>query len=197
MYQAETLPAWIRGFVIGSYQLAITIGLLLASLVNYGTQNRNDSGSYRIPLGIQFAWSIILCGGLFFLPETPRFLVKKGKDAQAMRSLVTLRRLPIDHPALISEFEEIQGNWEYERSLGKASYIDCFRGNVGKRTITGITLQSLQQLVGVNFIVCVTIGNGDYVRPPLTRPYFLSSTTEPATSPAAHRPAFRTPLSFK
>lgn len=56
MYQAETLPAWIRGFVIGSYQLCITIGLLLASLVNYATQNRADSGSYRIPLAIQFAW---------------------------------------------------------------------------------------------------------------------------------------------
>lgn len=63
MYQAESLPKWIRGFVIGSYQLAITIGLLLASLVNYGTENRDDSGSYRIPLAIQFAWSIILCVG--------------------------------------------------------------------------------------------------------------------------------------
>lgn len=44
MFQAETLPKWIRGFVIGSYQLCITIGLLLAALVNYGTQNRNDTG---------------------------------------------------------------------------------------------------------------------------------------------------------
>lgn len=65
MYQAESLPKWIRGFVIGSYQLAITIGLLLASLVNYGTENRDDSGSYRIPLAIQFAWSIILCVGKY------------------------------------------------------------------------------------------------------------------------------------
>lgn len=56
MYQSETLPAWIRGLVVGSYQLCITIGLLLASLVNYGTRDRDDSGSYRIPLGIQFAW---------------------------------------------------------------------------------------------------------------------------------------------
>ena len=56
MYQAETLPAWIRGFIIGSYQLCITIGLLIAALVNFGTEDRNDSGSYRIPLAIQFAW---------------------------------------------------------------------------------------------------------------------------------------------
>jgi len=58
MYQAETLPAWIRGLVIGSYQLCITLGLLLASLVNYATQNRTDSGSYRIPLAVQFAWYV-------------------------------------------------------------------------------------------------------------------------------------------
>ncbi|KAI7082643.1 putative transporter [Hortaea werneckii] len=152
MYQAESLPKWIRGFVIGSYQLAITIGLLLASLVNYGTENRDDSGSYRIPLAIQFAWSIILCVGMFILPETPRFLIKVGKEQQAIRSLQFLRRLPADHPGLVGEFEEIQGNWEYEKSLGNASYIECFQGNLGKRTITGIVLQSLQQLVGVNFI---------------------------------------------
>lgn len=60
MYQSETLPKWIRGFVVGCYQLCITIGLLLASLINYATQNRNDSGAYRIPLAVQFAWSLIL-----------------------------------------------------------------------------------------------------------------------------------------
>lgn len=83
------------------------------------------------------------------LPETPRFLVKKGKDDKAIKSLTFLRRLPADHPALIQEFDEIKGSWEYEQSLGKASYPECFKGNIGKRTITGIALQSLQQLVGV------------------------------------------------
>jgi len=153
MFQSETLPKWIRGAVVGSYQLCITIGLLLASLVNYATQHRNDSGSYRIPLGIQFAWAIILCTGMFLLPETPRWLVSKGRDAQATRSLVRLRRLPADSPYIIAEIEEIKGNYEYEKSLGSASYLECFKGTIGKRTITGITLQSLQQLVGINFIV--------------------------------------------
>ncbi|KAF2166670.1 hypothetical protein M409DRAFT_66640 [Zasmidium cellare ATCC 36951] len=152
MFQSETLPKWIRGFIVGSYQLAITLGLFIAALVNYGTENRSDSSAYRIPLGIQFAWAFILCGGLAFLPETPRYLVKCGKDSKAIQSLTKLRRLPADHPAIRAEFEEIQGNYEYEKSLGSASYLDCFRGNVGKRTLTGIGLQCLQQLVGVNFI---------------------------------------------
>ena len=96
---------------------------------------------------------------MFILPETPRFLIKVGKEQQAIKSLQFLRRLPADHPGLVGEFEEIQGNWEYEKSLGKASYIECFQGNLGKRTITGIVLQSLQQLVGVNFIVSANGSN--------------------------------------
>ena len=68
--------------VVGAYQLAITIGLFLAAIVNNSTQNRNDSGSYRIPIAIQFAWSIIIVVGLIFLPETPRFLIKQDKLEQ-------------------------------------------------------------------------------------------------------------------
>lgn len=44
MYQSETLPKWIRGAVVGCYQLCITIGLFLAAIVNWATQNRTDSG---------------------------------------------------------------------------------------------------------------------------------------------------------
>ncbi|KAJ5100118.1 general substrate transporter [Penicillium argentinense] len=153
MYQSETLPKWIRGAVVGCYQFCITIGLFLAAIVNWATQHRNDSGSYRIPLAIQFAWAIILAGGLVFLPETPRFLIKKGDEARALKSLVFLRRLNPDDPDIISELAELKSNWEYEQSLGSASYIECFKGTTGKRTITGIILQSLQQLVGINFII--------------------------------------------
>jgi SP family sugar:H+ symporter-like MFS transporter len=63
MYQSETSPKWIRGTVVGAYQLAITIGLLLAAIVNNSTKNRNDTGSYRIPIAIQFLWSLILVFG--------------------------------------------------------------------------------------------------------------------------------------
>ena len=63
MYQSETSPKWIRGTVVGAYQLAITIGLLLAAIVNNSTKNRNDTGSYRIPIAVQFLWSLILVFG--------------------------------------------------------------------------------------------------------------------------------------
>ena len=63
MYQSECSPKWIRGTIVGAYQLAITIGLFLAAIVNNSTKDRNDSGSYRIPVAVQFAWSLILVVG--------------------------------------------------------------------------------------------------------------------------------------
>jgi SP family sugar:H+ symporter-like MFS transporter len=89
---------------------------------------------------------LILIGGMLLLPETPRFLIKQGKTEKAARALSKLRRLPGDHEAILEELAEVQANHEYELSLGNASYIDCFKGNVGKRLLTGCGLQALQQV---------------------------------------------------
>lgn len=152
LYQSETAPKWIRGAIVGAYQWAITIGLLLAAIVNNATGGRNDTGSYRIPIAVQFAWSLILFGGMFILPETPRYLVRAGKLDKAHRSLARIRRLAPDHPAIIHEVQEVKANHEFESSLGTASYIDCFKPPILKRQFTGMALQALQQLTGINFI---------------------------------------------
>ena len=154
LYQSETSPKWIRGAVVGAYQLAITIGLLIAAIVDNATANRDDTGSYRIPIAVQFLWAIILVSGMLFLPETPRYCIKKGQNDKAARCLARLRRLDIDHPALVEELAEIRANHEYELSLGKSSYLDLFKseGSLSKRLATGCLLQALQQLTGVNFV---------------------------------------------
>lgn len=95
---------------------------------------------------------MLIASRLFFLPETPRYLIKMDKYEQAAKSLAKLRRLPADHPAIVEELNEIQANHMYEMSLGQASYIECFKGTLGKRLLTGCALQALQQLTGVNFI---------------------------------------------
>ena len=69
MYQSECSPKWIRGAVVSAYQWAITIGLLLASVVNNATQNRDNHSAYRIPIAIQFVWAAVLAFGMFWLPE--------------------------------------------------------------------------------------------------------------------------------
>ncbi|THW36874.1 general substrate transporter [Aureobasidium pullulans] len=175
LYQSETSPKWIRGAIVGAYQLSITIGLLLAAVADNATKDRNDTGSYRIPIAIQFAWGLILVGGVSFLPETPRFLVKVGKEAEAAKSLSRLRRLPIDNPSLVEELAEITANHEYETSLGKATYLDCFKGNLGKRLATGCLLQALQQLTGVNFIFY--FGISFFTNSGIDKPFVISMIT--------------------
>lgn len=148
LYQSETAPKWIRGVIVGAYQWAITIGLLLAAVVNNATAKRNDSGSYRIPIAVQLAWSLVLFGGMLVLPETPRYLIKKDKLEQAAKALGKIRRLPVDDPALRTELAEIQAIHNYEMTQDSGSYLDCFKSPVRKRQLTGMALQGLQQLTG-------------------------------------------------
>lgn len=81
---------------MAGYQFCITIGILLANSVVYATQNRNDTGSYRIPIAVQFLWALILGTGLFFLPESPRYFVRKGKLESAAKALASVRGQPIE-----------------------------------------------------------------------------------------------------
>lgn len=152
LYQSETAPKWIRGTIVGTYQLAITFGLLLAAIVDNSTGGRNDSGSYRIPVAVQFAWGIIMIVGMAILPESPRYLIKVGRYEKAAKALSRLRRLDSSHPTLVAELAEVRANHEYELSLGSSSYGETVKGTIGKRLLTGCMLQALQQLSGVNFI---------------------------------------------
>lgn len=69
MYLSECSPKWIRGAVVSGYQWAITIGLLLASVINNATQHRDDHSSWRIPTAVQLVWAFILSAGMLYLPE--------------------------------------------------------------------------------------------------------------------------------
>nr|CAD1814654.1 monosaccharide transporters [uncultured fungus] len=155
MYQSKCAPKSLRGAIVGLYQLAITIGALLAAIVLNATQHRPNHSSWRTPIAVQFAWAAILSGGMLLLPESPRFLLKKGRVDSGKKSLSRLMTMPVDSPEVEGEYEEIMAALEADRKLGSGSYIDCFRNNEGKnglRTWTGILLQGWQQLTGINFI---------------------------------------------
>ena len=103
----------------------------------YATQNRDDTGSYRIPIGIQFLWAFILAVGLFILPESPRYYVKKGKLERAAKALSSVRGQPIDSDYIQDELAEIIANHEYEmqvipQTTWIGSWANCFRGSIFK-----------------------------------------------------------------
>lgn len=187
LYQSEMAPKWIRGTLVCAYQLSITMGLLSASIVNIITSKLRDSSAYRIPLGLQLIPALILTAGLLILPETPRFLVKKGKNEAAGLSLSRLRRLDITHPALIEELQEIIANHQYELTLGPSTYRDAFLGSphLGRRTFTGCGLQMLQQLTGINFIMyySTTFFNGVGVNSPYTKSMIINVINVVSTLP--------------
>jgi SP family sugar:H+ symporter-like MFS transporter len=112
---------------------------------------------------------------MIILPETPRYLIRSGKPEKAARSLAKLRRLPIDHAAIHEELGEITANHEYELSLGRPTYLDCFRGGIGKRVATGCLLQGLQQLTGINFIFYY--GTQYFKNSGITNPFVISMIT--------------------
>jgi MFS family permease len=93
---SEIAPRKVRGAVVAGYQFCITIGILLANCVVYATQARKDTGSYRIPIAVQFLWAVILAVGLMLLPDSPRYFVKKGKLDQAAAALARVRGQPLD-----------------------------------------------------------------------------------------------------
>jgi len=155
MYLSECSPKWIRGAVVTGYQWAITIGILLANVINNATQHRDDHSAWRIPTAVQLVWAFVLTIGMFFLPESPRFLIKRGNDEAAAKSLGRLTGLPPNDPEVELELHDIKAALKEEQEIGETGYADCFKNTPNKillRTLTGIFLQAWQQLTGINFI---------------------------------------------
>lgn len=136
---------------------------MLASIVVYATKNYSTTAVYRVPIAIQFPWAIILGGGLLFLPDSPRYFVKKGEIERAINALARVRGQPESSEYVQSEIAEIIANEEYERALIPSttwfgSWANCFKGSLWqsksnlRRTILGTSLQMMQQWTGVNFI---------------------------------------------
>ncbi|KAH9856832.1 AmMst-1 [Lenzites betulinus] len=155
MYQSECSPRSIRGALVSCYQWAISIGMLLAAVVNNATKDRTNHSAWQIPISVQLVWAFVLFFGMLWLPETPRWLIKRDRREDAAKAMSRLRSLPIDDPVVQNELRDIVAALEEEREINQSSYADCFRftrNKIALRTLTGIALQAWQQLTGINFI---------------------------------------------
>ncbi|TKA29018.1 hypothetical protein B0A50_03430 [Salinomyces thailandicus] len=163
LYMSEICPRKVRGALVAGYQFCVTLGLLIASCVNYGVRNYGGTAEYRVPIGIQFIFGVVLGVGLLFLPDSPRYFVKRGRVEKARHALSRVRGQPADSEYVEAELAEIIANEEYERALIPGGswingWMNCFRGSVFKsnsnlrKTILGTSLQMMQQWTGVNFI---------------------------------------------
>merc|ERR1712070_258877 len=83
LYMSEICPKKVRG-------------ALLAACVNYGVKEYQNSAEYRVPIGLQFIFGLVLGGGLLFLPDSPRYYVKRGRVEKARKALSSVRGQPQD-----------------------------------------------------------------------------------------------------
>ncbi|KAF8534861.1 general substrate transporter [Trichophaea hybrida] len=195
MYQSEIAPPEIRGSLVSLQQFAITIGILVAFWLDYGGVhcNKNGTSSYsgkggafdpykdvptggcdgqsvvtwRVPLALQIIPALILGIGMLFFPFSPRWLMLKGRDDEALAVVAKLRRLPIEDPLVRLEYLEIKAMVQFdqetaaERFPGKhgwrldvSQYGTMFtRIGLFKRLAVGCVLQFFQQFSGINAII--------------------------------------------
>jgi SP family sugar:H+ symporter-like MFS transporter len=153
MYQSECTPAAIRGVVISSYQLLITLGIWTAEMVNWGTESRRSSASWRIPNGLSFAWALVLGVGMLFLPESPRYAYSRGRVQEARRNIARLSGLSPDSEGVNHQIADIQSKLVEEKKSGQGfAWKEIFTApRILHRTLLGIILQAGQQLTGANF----------------------------------------------
>ena len=110
--------------------------------------------------------------------QSPRWLIKNHRDADAARALSRLTSLPENDNEVVFELEEIRLNLKHEEEIGESSYIDCFRSSDNRirfRTLTGIFLQAWQQLTGINFIFY--FGTTFFTNAGIHNPFLISIAT--------------------
>lgn len=156
MYQGEAAPSHIRGAIVCSYQLFITIGILLANLINFGTEGIQNTGSWRIVLGIGFLWAIILGGGILLFPESPRFNYRHGKQAIARKDIAAFHGVGENHKVVNETMDDLALKLrEEEEGAADRKWSEVFTGpRMRYRILLGMALQMFQQLSGMNFFMC-------------------------------------------
>jgi SP family sugar:H+ symporter-like MFS transporter len=151
MYMSETAPRQIRGTMVSSYQLNITFGILIAYLINFGTEAILSPASWRIPMGVGFIWPAIMILGVIFLPESPRWDYRHGNVERATRTVARSYGVTQSHWEVKREMGEIKKKFDAE-TAGTKKWHEIFTGpRMAYRTLLGVTLQALQQLTGANF----------------------------------------------
>lgn len=142
-YIAEIAPPDIRGTLSALFQLAITIGIVVAYLVNYALA---EAEAWRWMLGLGAVPALILGAGMFFLPDSPRWLVSKDRRDEAR---AVLQRARNSEQEVNDEMDDIE---EAERQE-EAGPGELLKPWVRPMLVVGIGIAMFQQLVGINTII--------------------------------------------
>lgn len=153
VYLAEIAKVEKRGSIVIIQQLAIEFGILIMYFIGYGCSYIAGDASFRTAWGIQFVPCAFLIVGLPFLPRSPRWLAKVGREKEAIETLANIQAGGnTEDPLVIAEWDEIVTTMNAEREAGQG-WGKFFKNGMWKRTMAGMSVQAWQQLAGANTIV--------------------------------------------
>lgn len=145
LYAAEQAPSRLRGRFVSMYQLAITIGIFIAYLVDEALTN-NDM--WRVMLGVSAVPAVLLFVVMLPMPDSPRWFVKVGRRDDAIAALTKVRP-DVDAEAEISKIEKAA----QEDDADKATWGEVFSKKLRKPLMIGVGLAVFQQITGINAII--------------------------------------------
>src|ERR1700748_163810 len=146
VYISEVAPAESRGRLVSFFQLAVTIGILVAYLIGLAFDGIEG---WRWMLGLGCLPALALAFGMWRMPQSPRWLVMKGEDFKARAVLAKIR---VDDPVLIErEIEEIEESVRSDANPG--SWSDLLQPAAKAALVVGIGLAILQQVTGINTVI--------------------------------------------
>jgi sugar porter (SP) family MFS transporter len=145
IYIAEVSPAKHRGKLLTLNLIAIVLGQASAFFSNYALQNAGGENNWRWMIGIMAIPSSIFLLLLFFVPESPRWLVENNKDEEALKVLTQLNSESI----VKTVFNDIKDSVKQSSATLK----ELFRGPIFKVLIIGCLLSVFQQVTGINLIM--------------------------------------------
>jgi sugar porter (SP) family MFS transporter len=149
MYISEISPAYNRGKLVSMNQFAITFGILLAYILDYLLFGFGEN-SWRYMLAIpSFFGALYLIFLITSLPESPRWLLSKGKKDEAVNVIKKMGgQVLIDQ-----ELPEMEKIVSISKNENKIRLGDIFKGKIGKIVLIGTLLAAFQQITGINAVI--------------------------------------------
>ncbi|KAK8023731.1 alpha-glucoside transport [Apiospora rasikravindrae] len=150
-YASEILPLALRSYLTAYVNMCFAIGQFIGAGVIQGLLKRNDEWSYRIPFAVQWVWPVPLFVICLFMPESPWWLVQKGRleEAEHVLRQVTCGPQRDKAPQTLAMMVHTNGI-EHEIEVG-SSYLDCFRSSHRRRTEIACVSFAGQVLAGSQF----------------------------------------------
>lgn len=144
LYLAEVAPERIRGAMISTYQLMITIGILVAFLSDTAL---SYTGAWRWMLGVIAIPGALFLLGVLLLPDSPRWLMMRGRRDEAIG---VLHRLRGDEAVVLREAADIE---EQLRTPQRGWHLFLENRNFRRSVGLGVLLQLMQQFTGMNVVM--------------------------------------------